>query len=1153
MMMGDTQPNKTAWLDRPIFSHLTFNVESALFALIMLLAIVSRFYDLGARVVSHDETSHVYFSWLYEQGNGYSHDPVTHGPLQFHLVALSYFIFGDSDFTARIPVAVFSIATIAFLWRWRETLGRAGALIASSLFLISPYMVYYGRYVRNEAYVGLFGVITLWAILRYLESGHTRYIYWLTMATVFHFITKETSFIYTAQALIFLAFTLVYHLSQRSWVLPGLRNLFLIALIATLLLLGIGGGMLLLGQGGSRLTATETLPPAIPGQSAELAPGSRLPVLPGILVLLGIIGLIFSAYLVLRGYSWANLRGERAFGLLVILGTMVLPMLAPFPVKFLGYNPIDYQNPTSIFYNAVFTILFALIAVGLGLVWNARLWLANAAIFYGVFTIFYTSLFTNGFGFVTGLIGSLGYWLEQQNVNRGSQPWYYYLLVQVPIYEFLPAMGSIFALLFSPILLSKRNPARQDKPVLAQETQEMSLEAQPVLAEPVAFENPSTESKLNTQAQSGFTAAFLGFWSITSLIAYTIAGEKMPWLTVHIALPMLLLCAWFLGRLVELIDWDALRKRNGVLVVILVIVFLLASLATIGSWLGPNPPFQGQELANLQSTSTFVTALLTTLISGWLLSRYVRTWNSAQLVYLVTLMIFGMLGLLTMRTAFRAAYINYDNATEYLVYAHMARGPKDALTQIEEISRRTTNGLAIRVAYDDVTTYPYWWYLRNYTNKDFFGKEPTRAQREAAVILVGDTNYSKIEPVVGQAYQKFEYTRIWWPNQDYFGMTRERILEALTDPNMRAAIFKIWLYRDYSLYSQLTNQDFSLSNWQPSQSMRLYVRKDIVSSLWNYGVAPSPEAIVADPYEGKQISLLADRTVGSIGTAPGQFSRPRDVAVAADGSIYVADTENHRIQHLSTAGEVLHVWGSFAAGSGTEPAPPGTFNEPWGLGLGPDGSVYVADTWNNRIQKFSPAGQFITTWGYGISQSEDPFGFYGPRDVAVNSLGEVFVTDTGNKRVVVFDSNGNFIAQFGGTGLAPGQFDEPVGLTIDAQDRIYVADTWNQRVQVFVSSTDSTYLPLLQWDIVGWYGSSVDNKPFIAVDNKGNIFVADPEGYRVLQFTNTGDFVRYWGELSTGLDGFSLVGGVGPDNEQGIWVVDTNNNRLMHFNLPDAQ
>lgn len=1147
--MGDTKPKLTAWLDRPLFSNLTINVETTLFVLILVLAFISRFYDLGARVMSHDETSHVYFSWLFEQGNGYSHDPVTHGPLQFHLVALSYFLFGDSDFTARIPAALFSIGTIAFLWFYRNLLGRIGALIAAFLYLISPYMLYYGRYVRNEAFVGLFGIVTLWAILKYLESGNTRYIFWLTAATVLHFIAKETSFIYTAQALIFLAFFLVYRLSQQTWSIPALRNLFLIVLMAAFLLLGVGGLMILRGQDGSILNAAETVSPAIPGQDTEISPISTTPALPGILTILGIIGLVFSAIIVIRGFSWERLRHERSFGLLIILGTMVLPMLAPFPVKLLGHNPIDYQNSTSILYDTGFTILFSVIAISIGLLWNSRLWLANAALFYGIFTILYTSLFTNGFGFITGLIGSLGYWLEQQGVNRGSQPWYYYMLVQVPIYEYLPALGSILALLFSPGLLKKLGKPSQPENA-DPEFDESRPETTPADAHLLEI---STTTNVDNQPQAGTTVALLGFWSITSLLAYTIAGEKMPWLTVHITLPMILLCAWFLGKLVELIDWDSFRKQKGYLLVILAPVFLLASLASIGSWLGPNLPFQGKELGQLQATSTFITALLTTIVSGWLLARFVIPWSLSQLSRLIVLVFFILLGILTMRTAFRAAYINYDNATEYLVYAHMARGPKDALAQIEEISRRTTNGLGIRVAYDDVTTYPYWWYLRNYTNKDFFGKEPTRAQRDAAAILVGDTNYSKIEPVVGQAYQKFEYTRIWWPNQDYFGLTRQRILDALTNPNMRAAIFRIWLDRDYTLYSQLTNQDFSLTKWQPSQSLRLYIRKDIIASLWNYGVAPSAEAIVADPYEGKQVSLTADKIIGSLGIESGQFRRPRDLVVAPDGSLYVADTENHRIQHISPDGNVLQVWGSFGTGAATEPAQPGTFNEPWGVALGPDGSVYVADTWNNRIQKFSPEGQFITTWGFGISQTEDPFGFYGPRDVAVNSAGQVFVTDTGNKRVIVFDSDGNFITQFGGAGLAPGQFDEPVGITVDAQDRIFVADTWNQRVQVFISTLDNEYLPLTSWDIVGWYGSSVDNKPFITVDNNGNLFVADPEGYRVLQFKDTGEFTRYWGDLSTGADGFGLVGGVSPDGKGGIWVVDTNNNRLMHFNLPITQ
>ena len=84
---------------------------------------------------------------------------------------------------------------------------------------------------------------------------------------------------------------------------------------------------------------------------------------------------------------------------------------------------------------------------GIGLLWNKEKWWKTALIFWVPFTILYTTVFTNSDGFFTGTIGSLGYWIVQQDVARGSQPWYYYLLVQIPIYEFLPALGLILAII----------------------------------------------------------------------------------------------------------------------------------------------------------------------------------------------------------------------------------------------------------------------------------------------------------------------------------------------------------------------------------------------------------------------------------------------------------------------------------------------------------------------------------------------------------------------------------------------------------------------------------------------------------------------------------------------------------------------------------
>src|SRR5690606_1332183 len=86
------------------------------------------------------------------------------------------------------------------------------------------------------------------------------------------------------------------------------------------------------------------------------------------------------------------------------------------------------------------------ISITVGLVWNWRRWLVSAAIFYAVFAFFYTTMFTNINGLATGMIGSLGYWLEQQGVRRGSQPQYYYLALILPFYEFLPILGSVLAM-----------------------------------------------------------------------------------------------------------------------------------------------------------------------------------------------------------------------------------------------------------------------------------------------------------------------------------------------------------------------------------------------------------------------------------------------------------------------------------------------------------------------------------------------------------------------------------------------------------------------------------------------------------------------------------------------------------------------------------
>jgi len=94
-------------LDTPLLSLFKLDWEKAIYLLILVVAIVTRFWDLGARGMSHDESLHALYSWKLYAGQGYQHNPMMHGPFLFHFNALIYLLFGDNDYTARISTALF--------------------------------------------------------------------------------------------------------------------------------------------------------------------------------------------------------------------------------------------------------------------------------------------------------------------------------------------------------------------------------------------------------------------------------------------------------------------------------------------------------------------------------------------------------------------------------------------------------------------------------------------------------------------------------------------------------------------------------------------------------------------------------------------------------------------------------------------------------------------------------------------------------------------------------------------------------------------------------------------------------------------------------------------------------------------------------------
>ncbi len=1124
--LEETPEHKPRWLDHILGQGIHIDGEVLVFVLLVIVAIATRFYMLDTRVMSHDETSHVYYSWNLFRGLGFQHNPLMHGPFQFIVLALNYFLFGATDGTARIPAAVSGVIAVVLLWLFRRWLGKTGTLAAAAMMVVSPFMLFYSRYVRNEAFVVVEGLLMFWAVFRYYETRQPRWLYLLAASLALHFATKETAFIYDAQLLLFLGVAFVWQILRVRWERPAHK----IAFIA-----GLGGAAMGVAVAGFFFlrVLVPTTKAVEQGQAVEqaLVASSTPAMIMG--AALAAIGAILVVAALVSAFG-KRLRTEfPTLDLLIVSGTLTLTQLMAvvLPAETLARygqtsDPQSLLDPVAVQRLWIAVPVFLLVAAAVGLAWDRRRWLIAAGVFAGLYVPLYTTMFTHALGLATGAIGSLAYWLGQQGVERGSQPWYYFVGVQIPVYEFLPAIGAMAAGVYGIRRLwvgagSREAAAKNEEPA---------------------------------EDMRAFNAiGFLGYWTITSLVLFSYAGEKMPWLTVHIALGMILVAGWAIGKLLDSVDWGAFRAGRSWLVAALVGLTLVAAIRAGGYLLGPTPPFQGPSLEQIGSTTGFLASFVSAVAAAVTLFFVARSWSLTNLAKLAGVLSLAGLFLLTTRAAFRASYVNYDDATEYLVYAHCSSGPKIALEQIVDLSLHTTGGLAIDVAYDNETSYPYMWYLRDFPNTHPFGEAPARDLINYPVILAGDANWPRVDAVLGDRYYTFDYIRMWWPMEDYRGLTWERISNAILSPDYRAALWDIWLNRDYTAYGALTGVDYSLGHWQPSVRMRLYVRKDVAALLWDYSALPSgytAEPFV-DPYAAGMTTVTADTVVDLAGAPEGGFNRPRGMAIAPDGTIYVADTGSHRIVHLMPDGTVVNTWGSFAD-INVGDAPGGTFNEPWDVAVAPDGTVYVADTWNHRVQHFTADGRFLGMFGTQ-GQGETAEAFWGPRGVEVDQQGWVYVADTGNKRVVVFTADGVALTSFGGPGFEPGNLNEPVGLALAGDGTLFVADTWNMRIQAFREDATGTFQPVVEWLIEGWYGQSLNNKPYLAVSSEGLVCTSDPEGFRILCFARDGTFSVGWGSQGVGSEQFGMPVGVAFDAQGELWVVDSGNNRLMRFAMPAGQ
>ena len=707
------------------------------FLVLVLLALGMRLWELDGRAMHYDEAIHLHYSWRLANLEPFIHSPWMHGPFQIELAALFMRILGDTDFTARLAYVIFGSALVGLPYFLRDYMGRSGAFFASVMLMLSPALLYFSRFGRNDILMAFWAVALFILLWRYIHRSENRYLYLASAVLAFMFATKETAYIITL-ILGGMAFLLALP-DLATWTfrrvrlsqLTGAAGFFILLFTLTLpqwsslsgLFQGLFSGLFL---GGLTLVNPSDVSIGLVGAPHWGEPFVGLPVYSApwpVHLAVAAIFLGASTWLAWsRGLSRIDLIGRAALPAAIAAATIMtlfrpisqalgegrpaalidLPIagaLLLLALSFLVHRryPLRVSVPLLVvppllasLYAALFTplvnvgemvhsllpagiqvdtsangmpvnflvagaVLAAALALSLylGLLWRARVWLGCAAIYYFVWLTLYTTVYTNWGGMFSGVWQGMGYWIAQQDVARGNQPWYYYL-VGLSVYELLPL---VFAILGAIFYLRKGDI---------------------------------------------FGLALI-LWAGLTLLAYTLASEKMPWLLVGVVLPLIFLAGKYLGDLADRINWRQVLRRGPGALLVLIPLLLAGIVYLVKVYVNPAAAFAQYQW--------FVLAgLILLAVTAAYLVRLARAGPGMALVGLGSAALLLALGTWG---ALRASYTYDDSNKEILVYA---QGSADVRTTFEELDRQVfQQGDApdpVRVDYE--LWYPMQWYVRHH-------------------------------------------------------------------------------------------------------------------------------------------------------------------------------------------------------------------------------------------------------------------------------------------------------------------------------------------------------------------------------------------------------------------------------------------------------